>query len=168
MLEPSSHAAANTVVLNNLIVPFLCCSASKGLTAFGPGSDTFRFSGQGPKAPQGSVPPAAAFFQDVCPTCSHPPLRAGPWSQQAGSQKLYSSNYVKPHQWNTAANLWKHFRVFCLFKRERGAPGWLSGGAPAFGPGRDPGVLGSSPASGFPQGACFSLCLCLCLPLCVS
>ena len=27
-----------------------------------------------------------------------------------------------------------------------GTPGWLSGGAPAFGPGRDPGVPGSSPA----------------------
>ena len=29
-----------------------------------------------------------------------------------------------------------------------GIPGWLSGLAPAFGPGCDPGVLGSSPASG--------------------
>ena len=27
-----------------------------------------------------------------------------------------------------------------------GIPGWLSGLVPAFGPGRDPGVLGSSPA----------------------
>ena len=30
-----------------------------------------------------------------------------------------------------------------------GIPGWLSGLAPAFGPGRDPGVLGSNPSSGF-------------------
>ena len=29
----------------------------------------------------------------------------------------------------------------------------------------DPGVLGSSPPSGSPQGACFSLCLCLYLSL---
>ena len=39
-----------------------------------------------------------------------------------------------------------------------GIPGWLSGFAPAFGPGRDPGVLGSSPTSGSWHGACFSLC----------
>ena len=47
-----------------------------------------------------------------------------------------------------------------------GIPGWLSGLEPAFGPGRDPGVLGSSPTSGSRHGACFSLCLCLCLSLC--
>ena len=40
-----------------------------------------------------------------------------------------------------------------------GAPGGLKDWAPAFGPGRDPGVPGSNPASGSPQGACFSLCL---------
>ena len=33
--------------------------------------------------------------------------------------------------------------------------------------GRDPGVLGWSPTSESPQGACFSLCLCLCLSLCL-
>ena len=37
-----------------------------------------------------------------------------------------------------------------------------------FGPGRDPGDLGSSPTSGFLHGACFSLCLCLCLSFRVS
>ena len=47
----------------------------------------------------------------------------------------------------------------------QGIPGWLSGFAPAFGPGRDPGVQGWSPASGSLHGACFSLCLCLCLSL---
>ena len=46
-----------------------------------------------------------------------------------------------------------------------GIPGWLSGLVPAFGPGHDPGVLGSSPASGSLHGACFSVCLCLCLSL---
>ena len=49
-----------------------------------------------------------------------------------------------------------------------GMPGWLSGWASDFGPECDPGVLGSSPTLGPPQGACFSLCLCLCLSLCLS
>ena len=31
-----------------------------------------------------------------------------------------------------------------------GIPGWRSGLAPAFGPGRDPGDPGSNPMSGFP------------------
>ena len=31
---------------------------------------------------------------------------------------------------------------------DRGIPGWRSGLAPAFGPGRDPGDLGSNPTSG--------------------
>ena len=35
-----------------------------------------------------------------------------------------------------------------LKKGTKGIPGWLSGLAPAFGPGHDPGVPGSSPASG--------------------
>ena len=52
-------------------------------------------------------------------------------------------------------------------KIQHGMPGWLSGWASAFGSGWDPRVLESSPASGSPQGACFSLCLCLC-SLCVS
>ena len=47
-------------------------------------------------------------------------------------------------------------------------PGWLSGLAPAFGPGRDPGVLGLSPTSDSLHGACSSLCLCLSLSLCVT
>ena len=42
-----------------------------------------------------------------------------------------------------------------------GIPGWLSSLAPAFGPGRDPGVPGSSPTSGSRHGACFSLLLSL-------
>ncbi|XP_072647567.1 cotranscriptional regulator ARB2A isoform X21 [Canis lupus baileyi] len=49
-----------------------------------------------------------------------------------------------------------------------GTPGWLSGLASAFCPGRDPGVLGSSPTSGSLHGACFSLCLYLCLSLSLS
>ena len=47
----------------------------------------------------------------------------------------------------------------------QGIPGWLGSLAPAFGPGHDPGVPGSSPASGSRHGACFSLLLCLCLSL---
>ena len=49
-----------------------------------------------------------------------------------------------------------------------GIPGWLSGLAPTFGPGCDPGFPGSSPASGSLQGACFSLCQCLSAFLSVS
>ena len=48
-----------------------------------------------------------------------------------------------------------------------GMPGWLSGLVPAFCPGHDPGVPGSSPTSGSLHGACFSLYLCLCLCVCV-
>ncbi|CAK7310435.1 hypothetical protein VULLAG_LOCUS15388 [Vulpes lagopus] len=47
-------------------------------------------------------------------------------------------------------------------------PGWLSGLAPAFGPGRDPEVPGSSPTSGSLQRAYFSLLLCLYVSLYVS
>ena len=53
-----------------------------------------------------------------------------------------------------------------LLQGYSGAPGWLSGWVSPFGSGRDPGVLGSSPISGSPQGACFSFCLCF-LPLSV-
>ena len=41
------------------------------------------------------------------------------------------------------------------------SPGWPSGLAPALGAGRDPGVAGSSPASGALQGACLSVFVCL-------
>ena len=51
------------------------------------------------------------------------------------------------------------------FENPFGIPGWLSGLAPAFSPGRDSGVLRSRSASGSLHGACFSLCLCLCLSL---
>ena len=47
----------------------------------------------------------------------------------------------------------------------KGIPGWLSGLAPAFGPGHDPRVPGSSPTSSTLHKARFSLCLCLCLCL---
>ena len=48
------------------------------------------------------------------------------------------------------------------------ASGWFIGWASAFSSGCNPGVPGSSPASGSPKGACFSLYLCLCFSLCVS
>ena len=57
--------------------------------------------------------------------------------------------------------------INCLKPNLFGIPGWRSGLAPAFGPGRDPGDPGSSPTSGSLHGACFSLCLCLCLSLSV-
>ena len=55
-----------------------------------------------------------------------------------------------------------------LRNKTEGIPGWLSSLVPAFSPGPDPGVPGSSPTSGSLHGACFSLCLCLCLSLSVS
>ena len=48
--------------------------------------------------------------------------------------------------------------------RVHGAPGWHSGWASAFGSGRDPGVMGSSPTSG---SSAMSLLLPLPLPLLV-
>ena len=57
----------------------------------------------------------------------------------------------------------------CSTSASTGQPQWHSGLAPpACSQGCDPGDLGSSPTSGSPCGACFSLCLCLCLPLSVS
>ena len=50
-----------------------------------------------------------------------------------------------------------------LNEMQSGIPGWLSGLVPAFGPGHDSGVPGSSPISGSLHGACFSLCLSLSL-----
>ena len=52
---------------------------------------------------------------------------------------------------------------FAKKTKKMGIPGWLSGLAPAFGPGRDPGVPGSSPASGSMQepSACVSASLSL-------
>ena len=44
-------------------------------------------------------------------------------------------------------------------------PWWLSSLAPAFSPGLESRVLGSSPTPGSLQGACFSLCLGLCLSM---
>ena len=47
-----------------------------------------------------------------------------------------------------------------MIKIEKGGDPWgLSSLAPAFGPGCDPGVPGSSPALGSLHGACFSLSL---------
>ena len=55
-------------------------------------------------------------------------------------------------------------------------PVWLSSLAPAFSPGHDPGVPGSSPALGSLHGACFSfscvsaplpVCVCVCVCVCV-
>ena len=59
-----------------------------------------------------------------------------------------------------------YFPQFCsepvtaLKNTKHGIPGWLSGLAPAFCPGCDPGVPEWSPTSGSLHEACFSLCLC--------
>ena len=74
------------------------------------------------------------------------------------------------------SSLFSSWNIFCEFKiilkgGKKGIPGWLSGLAPAFGSGWDPGVPGSSPTSGSLHGACFSLCLrvwlCVCVCVCV-
>ena len=49
-----------------------------------------------------------------------------------------------------------------------GIPGWLSGLAPAFGPGCDPGVLKSSPASGSMEPVSPSVYISASLSLCLS
>ena len=56
---------------------------------------------------------------------------------------------------------------YCHFKKLLGMPAWLSGLVAAFSPEHGPGILGSSPTSGFLHGTCFSLCLYLCLCVCV-
>ena len=72
------------------------------------------------------------------------------------------SNSTFSHQVWCCAHKHTHLKI------KIGIPGWHSGLAPAFSPGRDPGDGGSSPTSGSLHGACFSLCLYLCLSLCVS
>ena len=68
--------------------------------------------------------------------------------------------------------------LFCLYcyvgvcvalKAEGGMPGWLSGWAPAFGSGRDPGVWDRVPHwAPCEEPASLCLCLCLYLSLCLS
>ena len=66
-------------------------------------------------------------------------------------------HYHDHHCWDTTLSGQERY-----FKNlHTGTSWWLSCSAPAFGSGRDPGDPGSSPASGSPHGACFSLCLCL-------
>ena len=75
-----------------------------------------------------------------------------------------SSGSTLPMRWTQYADPSLNLSSF-------GEPGWLSGLSTTFGPGRDPGDPGSSPTSGSPRGACFSLCLCCVsasLSLCVS
>ena len=57
---------------------------------------------------------------------------------------ILSSTLWGPYHLNTHQNVWNDF----FKKLERGMPGWLSGLAPALGPGRDPGDLGSNPTLG--------------------
>ena len=59
--------------------------------------------------------------------------------------------------------------IFFTIKYWRGIPGWRSGLAPAFGPGRDPGDPGSNPTSGSRcmEPASPSACVSASLSLCV-
>ena len=93
------------------------------------------------------------------------PLRRGVGSCAIGLRwrPLYSRPfllYSGPHECPILSK-----DKYVLRKEKDGIPGWLSGLAPVFGPGRDPGVPGLSPTLGSLHGACFSLCLCLCLSL---
>ena len=64
--------------------------------------------------------------------------------------------------------------VVVVKENESGIPGWRSGLAPAFGPGHDPGDLGSNPTSGSrcmepaSPSACVSASLSLSLSLSLS
>ena len=55
-----------------------------------------------------------------------------------------------------------------VLKIQPGIPGWLSSLAPAFSPGRDSGIPGSSSASGSLHGASPSACVSASLTLCIS
>ena len=57
--------------------------------------------------------------------------------------------------------LYREMKTLFLKIQIWGILGWLSGWASAFSSDCDPRVLGSSPTSGSPQEACFSLCLSL-------
>ena len=99
------------------------------------------------------------------------------WQQSVMcTHSTYTAVHRSPHDWDTQWSLclFKHVGpapCFISFNLELtsdvgprvelrksygGASGWLSVWASAFGSGRDPGVLRSSPASGSPQEACFS------------
>ena len=61
--------------------------------------------------------------------------------------------------WSQGHEFEPHFRCRAHLKKTQNKK------QSAFGSGRDPGPLGSSPTSSSLHGACFSLCLCLCLSL---
>ena len=100
------------------------------------------------------------------------PTQSTPVSSETLKPGSFYPFRAPPRYWcfpRCLSNIWKiRARLVASEKSIPWAPRWLSGGASVFGSGRDPGVLGSSPTSGFLQGACFSLCLCLCLSVCVS
>ena len=76
--------------------------------------------------------------------------------------ELYSSAAAISQRWN---NAWTQNHSKVTLKTTFRAAWVAQQFSAAFNPGRDPGDLGSSPASGSLHGACFSLYLCLCLSL---
>ena len=93
------------------------------------------------------------------------PAKGEPWIPQNLQLRISRLQLTGKIAQPMDTHLWRDLITYIF-----GVPEWLSGGASAFDSGHDPGVLGSSPASGSPQRACFSLCLCVCLSLslCVS
>ncbi|CAK7312667.1 hypothetical protein VULLAG_LOCUS16960 [Vulpes lagopus] len=93
---------------------------------------------------------------------------ASPPNSLAKTRKPGTHSYHCLRIFNTFAKTIHSFRLETAWyksKLVRGISGWLSGLAPAFGPGGRSWSPGIESCVGSLHGACFSLCLCLCLSL---
>ena len=89
-----------------------------------------------------------AFLTDMLPNTFHPlfqptsrRLKYGSMAPPSPPDKVLLFSLGNQNSSKTDA------RDLLAMKREKGIPGWRSGLAPAFGPGRDPGDPGSNPTS---------------------
>ena len=111
-------------------------------------------------------------------------INNGQKCQRDISPKVYSGHPASEEMLNIANHYRKQIehkyisshtpiRIVTINNNKQGIPGWRSGLAPAFGPGRDPGDPGSNPTSGSrcmepasPSACVFdSLCLSLCVKI---